>query len=414
MSVAADALRRSARVGRPDWQEIVLGDLFDICSSKRVLQEQWKSSGVPFYRAREIVRLAETGSVDNELFISEELYQEFRDKYGAPQAGDLMISAVGTLGACYVVQPGDRFYFKDASVLWFKAKRRTCPRFIWHAFRTRSILDQVHAGSGSTVGTYTIDRAKKTRLWLPPIQEQQRIAEILDMADALRAKRRAAIAELDTLTQSIFIGMFCGTGFHGQRIGQLLASGALLLHKDGNHGSLYPRAEDFDDFGVPFISAKTITDDGEISNAFENLAEEKASKLKIGWITAGDVLLAHNASVGKVALCDGRFQKALIGTSVTAFRPNPETLSSDYLFSALRSRDFQRQLEKNMSQTTRNQVPITAQRELRIPLPPIGLQREFARKVAAVRRLRAVYSDSSMKLDLLSLSLQQQAFGGMG
>jgi hypothetical protein len=138
-----------------------------------------------------------------------------------------------------------------------------------------------------------------------------------------------------------------------------------LLHKDGNHGSFYPRSDDFGDEGVPFISAKAVTEDGRIDNTqIEKLHEDKASKLKIGWIDKGDVLLAHNASVGKVALYDGRFNKALIGTSLTASTGARE-IDSSFLAAALRSSKFQRELVKNMGQTTRNQVPITAQRDLR-------------------------------------------------
>lgn len=248
---------------------------------------------------------------------------------------------------------------------------------------------------------------------LPSPTEQRRIAAILDKADELRAKRRAALAKLDSLIQSIFLDMFGKSEVPIKTIGQLLDCGALLLHKDGNHGSLYPRADDFGNEGVPFLSAKTVSEEGEIDNELlEYLLEEKANRLKIGWILKGDVLLAHNASVGKVALYDGRFERALIGTSLTAFRPNPEILHSNYLATALRARTFQQQLEKNMGQTTRNQVPITAQRDLKIGLPCIRLQREFARKTIAVEALRTTHRGSVANLELLFLSLQHRAFQG--
>ena len=248
---------------------------------------------------------------------------------------------------------------------------------------------------------------------VPPLAEQRRIAEVLDRAEALRAKRRAALAQLDSLTQSLFLDLFGDPKIPARTIGDLLESGVLLLHKDGNHGSQYPRAEDFGGEGVPFLSAKAISDDGLIDNALiENLREEKAVKLRIGWISKGDVLLAHNASVGKVALYDGRFEKALIGTSLTAFRPNPETLDSRYLAAAFRSERFQRELEKNMGQTTRNQVPITAQRELKVSLPPIPLQREFARRVTAVEALKTAQRASLAELDALFATLQHRAFKG--
>ena len=105
---------------REGWELKSLSQLFDVKSSRRVHQSDWKSSGIPFYRAREVVKLAKDGFVENDLFISQELYDEFIKDKGAPKAGDIIVSAVGTLGQCYLVKPADKFYFKDASVLWFE------------------------------------------------------------------------------------------------------------------------------------------------------------------------------------------------------------------------------------------------------------------------------------------------------
>ena len=90
-----------------------------------MLQSDWKESGVPFYRAREIVKLSDNGYVDNELFISEEHYKKLSNEYGVPKAGDLMVSGVGTIGKTYVVKENDKFYYKDASVLCFSKNMTT-------------------------------------------------------------------------------------------------------------------------------------------------------------------------------------------------------------------------------------------------------------------------------------------------
>jgi len=284
--------------------------------------------------------------------------------------------------------------------------------FLLHILRNGYAKFQAR-GVGSTFINISSEELSQFEVPALPLTEQRRIAEVLDRAEALRAKRHAALAQLDTLTQSIFLGLFGDPTLPEPTIGELLESGRLLLHKDGNHGSLYPCADDFGDEGVPFLSAKAVTDDGVIDNTLvENLREEKAATLTIGWICKGDVLLAHNASVGKVALYDGRFERALIGTSLTAFRPKPEALDSLYLAAALRSVKFQRQLERNMGQTTRNQVPITAQRRLRILEPPISLQREFSHRIGAVEKLKATYRASLAELDTLFASLQYRAFRG--
>ena len=90
-----------------NWEWCLLGDIFNISSSKRVLKNEWKSSGVPFFRAREIVKLSINGTVDNDLFISPEHYENLKKKYGVPNAGDLMVTGVGTIGKAYIVKEND-------------------------------------------------------------------------------------------------------------------------------------------------------------------------------------------------------------------------------------------------------------------------------------------------------------------
>ena len=68
--------------------------------------------GIPFYRAREIAALSDNGFVENELFITNELYNEFAES-GVPKENDLMITAVGTRGKVYVVKSSDKFYYKE-------------------------------------------------------------------------------------------------------------------------------------------------------------------------------------------------------------------------------------------------------------------------------------------------------------
>ena len=97
------------------WCWTTLGELFDIVSSKRVLQSDWQRTGIPFYRAREIVRLSYEGYVDNDLFITEEHYNNLKKSYGVPEPSDIMLSAVGTIGRAYVVRNNDVFYYKETS-----------------------------------------------------------------------------------------------------------------------------------------------------------------------------------------------------------------------------------------------------------------------------------------------------------
>lgn len=161
---------------------VALGELFQIGSSKRVLKSQWKAEGVPFYRGREITRLAADGFVDNELFISEEHFAELAAQSGVPKAGDIVITAIGTIGNAHIVRESDRFYFKDASVLWMKRISDVSSEFINLWLKSPLFFDQLDKGNGATVDTLTIQKLQSVRIRLPSSAEQHRIVTLLDEA----------------------------------------------------------------------------------------------------------------------------------------------------------------------------------------------------------------------------------------
>lgn len=166
------------------WHKVKLGDLYNITSSKRVFQDEWTSEGVPFYRAREIIKLSEDGFVDNKLFISKKMFAEYKAKYGVPSEEDLLITGVGTIGIVYRVTNKKEFYFKDGNIIWFKNKGLASSSFIEQLYKTPITKNKLLGSSPiTTVATYTIDAAKKSVVCLPPIPEQNRIVSVLETWD---------------------------------------------------------------------------------------------------------------------------------------------------------------------------------------------------------------------------------------
>ncbi len=157
------------------WKWVRWGEIVNIVSARRVHQSDWKSDGIPFYRAREIAKLAENGCVENELFISQDLFDEF-SKSGVPQAGDLMVTAVGTLGKTYIVKSEDHFYYKDASVICFENFAGMLPEYLKYVMQSEMMKNQIKSNSdGTTVATLTMVRTVEYVLPLPPLDEQKRI-----------------------------------------------------------------------------------------------------------------------------------------------------------------------------------------------------------------------------------------------
>ena len=163
------------------WAWIKLGNLFDAVSAKRVMKSDWKAKGIPFYRAREIVKLSDYNEVNNELFIDNEHYNELKNKYGVPVSGDIMLSAVGTIGKSYIVKNTDKFYYKDASVLCLRNHNQLNSKFFSMLFSTSFLQYQMAEYSkGTTVDTITLEKLKSYIVPLPPLAEQQRIVQKIE------------------------------------------------------------------------------------------------------------------------------------------------------------------------------------------------------------------------------------------
>lgn len=182
------------------WEWVRLGEIGLVGSSSRVHQRDWRDEGVPFYRAREIVKLSNFGFVQNDLFISEDHYQSLAKDGLTPEAGDLMITGVGTIGVPYIVKDTDRFYFKDASVLIFKNLHCLYAHFLFRFFKSPLWVEKIHDGSmGTTVHTLTIGKANEILVPLPPLPEQYRIVARIDQlmarCDELEKLRKAREAQ---------------------------------------------------------------------------------------------------------------------------------------------------------------------------------------------------------------------------
>jgi type I restriction enzyme S subunit len=118
------------------WVEKSLGELGTITSSKRIFRSEYVKSGVPFYRTKEIKELANGREITTELFISSERYKEIKAGFGVPKVGDILLTAIGTIGEIWVVNGNSDFYFKDGNVLWLKEFTSINPAFLKYVLKS--------------------------------------------------------------------------------------------------------------------------------------------------------------------------------------------------------------------------------------------------------------------------------------
>ena len=162
------------------WSWIKLGDVTEILSSKRVHKSDYVANGIPFYRTTEIKELSEGVKPTNSLYISKEQYQNIKDKFGVPQLGDILISAVGTIGITYVVEDNNPFYFKDGNLIWIKRCKAFIPTFL-RLLLTYMVKDlRIISTSGSAYNALTIEKLLDLNILIPPLKEQHRIIDQIE------------------------------------------------------------------------------------------------------------------------------------------------------------------------------------------------------------------------------------------
>lgn len=165
----------------PDsWCWARMRTVVNVVSARRVHRSDWRTSGIPFYRAREIVRLSQGQSITDALFIDAALYDKLSQS-GAPQPGDLMVTGVGTIGTSYVVRQDDCFYYKDASVLCFENRCGFNSLYLQLLMQSAMVVNQIRSlSAGTTVDTLTIRNASLLLIPIAPIAEQKRIIGKID------------------------------------------------------------------------------------------------------------------------------------------------------------------------------------------------------------------------------------------
>lgn len=204
----------SAVEGKGDgWVEKKLGELGTLTSSRRIFKSEYVAEGVPFYRSKEIKELGNGREVSLELFITKERYQEIKKTNGVPQKGDILLTAVGTIGEMYVVQENETFYFKDGNIMWLKDFDTLDTYFLKYALT--SFVEQLKALShGSAYSALTIQRLKEYSIQVPQIEVQKQIVNQLDLfketTEQLQTHYTQKLTELEDLKKSLLERAFKG------------------------------------------------------------------------------------------------------------------------------------------------------------------------------------------------------------
>ncbi len=189
------------------WEYEEIMNHCQVTSSKRIFESEYQTLGVPFYRAGEIKQKKEGKIITDALFISEKRFEEVKAKFGSPQYGDILLTAVGSLlGVSYLVDESN-FYFKDGNVVWFKAFEKVGVNLLVYGFLQSldfiDFLDEIKIGSGQSA--ITIKSINEKKLLFPDknlLKEYKSIMESVYTGISIKKKQNIKLINFSNLLLS--------------------------------------------------------------------------------------------------------------------------------------------------------------------------------------------------------------------
>lgn len=156
-----------------EWK--TLGDIGKVSMCKRIFKEQTQSNGeIPFYKIG-------TFGKEPDAYISQELFEEYKQKYSYPKKGEVLISASGTIGRT-VIFDGLPSYFQDSNIVWIaNDEKLVLNKYLFHFYK----IAKWSISEGGAISRLYNDNIKKTPISIPTLQEQNRIVGILDCLEVL-------------------------------------------------------------------------------------------------------------------------------------------------------------------------------------------------------------------------------------
>jgi type I restriction enzyme S subunit len=198
-------------------KKIKLSEVCEITSSKRIYANEYINAGIPFFRGKEIVTRFHGGETDDEqLYISDNRFHEIKNKFGAPQKGDLLLTSVGTIGIPYKVSGKFDFYFKDGNLTWFRYLSGIDQSFLYYWLISPDGKAQLSKCTiGAAQPAYTIERLKCIEIVLPTEKVQRKIASIIESYDDLIENNRRRIQLLEDAARLLYREWFIYLRFPG-------------------------------------------------------------------------------------------------------------------------------------------------------------------------------------------------------
>ena len=374
---------------------VPLGDIADFVNGVAFKPDDWEESGKRIIRIQNLTDSTKPFNRTNRAVAK---------KYEV-SPGDLLVSWSATLGV-FVWEGPDTALVNQHIFRVVPDHGRITPCYLRHILSDALVQMEQHL-HGATMKHVNRGEFLATTIPLPPLAEQKRIAGILDAADALRAKRREALAQLDTLLQSTFLDMF------GDPVTNSMGWEIVAFESIGNSrlGKMLDKGKEVGDCQFPYL-ANTNVQWGRFDLAALRTMDFSESDCEEFKLKNGDLLICEGGEVGRTAIWHGAHDRIYFQKALHRVRLDPTVAVPEYVF------QFMWFMAKNggfrdltTSATIAHLTGVKLKR-LPCPRPPLELQHRFAAIVESVEQQKARQRTHLAELDTLFASLQSRAFRG--
>ena len=377
---------------------VALGDVAQFINGAAFKPEDWGDEGLPIIRIQNLTDSSKPYNRTTRV-VADKLHV---------QPGDLLVSWSATLGVFVWDRDGVGLLNQHIFRVVPDESKVSKP-YLRHSLEGALAAMQKHL-HGATMQHVNRGEFLATPLYLPPLEEQRRIAAILDQAETLRTQRRQALAHLDTLTQSLFLDMF------GDPADDAAKWPTTQLDKVADLVTGYPfRSEEYVnlDEGIKLCRGANVLPGRLDWRDMACWPHAKVKEAEAFHLQPGDIVMAMDRpwiSEGfKLAQVDNADCPMLLVQRVARIRPKDD-LTNEYLFAVLSHVAFTRHCKP-----TETTIPHISPKDIRsfaFPLPPLPLQQTFATRIQAIEALKATHRAALAQLDALFAALQQRAFAG--
>jgi type I restriction enzyme S subunit len=333
------------------------------------------------------------------------------------QPGDILVSSANSwnlIGKCCWIPSFERRATFGGFVSVLRADpEQVEPRYLYRWFASDPVQAKLRSFGRQTTNISNLDleRCLAMQLPLPPLSEQRRIAAILDQADALRAKRRQTLTQLDEMARALFADVIGdpGTnpkGWSGTQLGA-------LCHVRG--GKRLPKGAPYAPGPTqhPYIRVSDLSDGAINEENLVFLTPEVQRQIARYTVAAGEIVISIAGTIGAVAVVPNGLDGAnLTENAAKIVAARSGQYDNTYLATYLRTPFAQEQISARTGQVTIGKLALFRIEQLPVLLPPMAVQRKFAARLATIDALRRSHLHHAAKIDTLFASLQHRAFRG--